>query len=92
MNPLFAQIFTRGGILTDEPAFGTMSVVWIVAMAASVFWFMAFVDAINREPAGNAKFFWAVVILAVPVVGALVYLLVRRPMQRHVYHHPGRLP
>jgi len=91
MNGLCLAAFWNDIHLTDERIFGAMSIAWIVGMIAAVFWMMALVDAISREPTGNAQFLWTVVILALPVVGALVYWFVRRPMQPHARLRTSRM-
>ena len=48
------------------------------------------VDAISREPTGNAQFLWTVVILACRS-SAPVYWFVRRPMQPHAGLRASRM-
>jgi hypothetical protein len=90
MNGLCLATFWHDA-LSHEEIFGTMSIAWILVMVASVFWMMALVDAINREPTGNGQFLWTMVILALPVVGALIYWFVRRPMQPHARLRASRM-
>ncbi len=53
-----------------------------VAIVAAIFWIWVLVDCLTNEPAdGNDKIAWTLVILMVPVVGALIYYFVRRPQR-----------
>lgn len=46
------------------------------------FWVWALVDCLTKEPsAGNEKIIWVLVILLLSWVGALIYLVVRRPQR-----------
>jgi len=48
-------------------------------IAATVFWIWMLVECIMKEPEGNERIAWAVVITITHLVGAVVYFLVRRP-------------
>ena len=51
-----------------------------VAIIAMIFWLWVLVDCLTHEPAdGNDKVAWTLVILMVPLFGALIYYFVRRP-------------
>ena len=51
-----------------------------VAIIAMIFWLWVLVDCLTNEPAdGNDKVAWTLVILMVPLFGALIYYFVRRP-------------
>jgi hypothetical protein len=52
----------------------------LAALAASVFWIWALVDCAMKEPGtGSNKVVWILVILFTHFVGALLYVLIRRP-------------
>lgn len=52
----------------------------VVSLACTVFWIWALVDCIKNEPStGNDKIVWVLVIVLVGVLGALIYVLARRP-------------
>ncbi|MBI2398426.1 MAG: PLDc_N domain-containing protein [Xanthomonadales bacterium] len=47
-----------------------------------VFWVWALIDCIRREPdTGNDRIIWVLVILLLHFLGALVYVLARRPQR-----------
>lgn len=47
---------------------------------AAIFWVWVIYDCITKEPSeGNDKLAWLLVILLLPVIGALIYYIVRRP-------------
>ena len=51
-----------------------------LGVGAFIFWIWALVDCISNEPAeGNDKLIWALVILLLHGIGALIYFFVRRP-------------
>jgi Phospholipase_D-nuclease N-terminal len=51
-----------------------------IAALASLFWIWVLVDCLTKESSeGNDKVAWSLFILAVPLIGALVYYFVRRP-------------
>jgi len=52
----------------------------LAALAFSVFWIWALVDCAMKEPSqGNDKVIWILVILFTHFIGALLYVLIRRP-------------
>ena len=54
----------------------------ILAIGLLVFWIWALVDCIKNEPSqGNDKIIWVLVILLLQWIGALVYVVVRRPQR-----------
>jgi hypothetical protein len=61
-----------GGLLTF------MAVVWLVVIAATVFWLWALIDALTHEPTANDKILWFLVIFFLHFIGALIYVVVRR--------------
>lgn len=51
-----------------------------LAVIAAIFWVWVIFDCITKEPSeGNDKVAWLLFILLVPLIGALVYYIVRRP-------------
>lgn len=57
-----------------------------VAIAGFVLWVWALVDCIQNEPpTGQERLIWVLVIIFLQWLGALLYLLVRRPerVRRH---------
>ncbi len=51
-----------------------------VMALATLFWIWVLIDCLTKEPSeGNDKVAWVLVILAAPLVGALIYYFVRRP-------------
>lgn len=64
------------GIL--ELLFGLLSVV--IGVLATVFWVWMLIDCLKNEPSiGNDKIIWALVIVFLSYLGAILYYLVRRP-------------
>ena len=52
----------------------------LLALAAITFWIWMLVDCLMNEPSeGNDKLIWAMVILFVTGLGAIIYFLARRP-------------
>lgn len=53
-----------------------------LALAALVLWIWALVDCLQNEPSeGNEKVIWVLVIIFAHALGALLYLLIRRPQR-----------
>ena len=58
--------------------FGLLSVV--IGILATIFWIWMLIDCLKNEPSvGNDKIIWALVIIFLNGIGALIYYLVRRP-------------
>ncbi len=54
-----------------------------IAVFGSILWVWMLIDCATNEPAeGNEKIVWILVIVFTHVIGALIYLLVRRPERR----------
>ena len=54
-----------------------------IGLLGSVLWIWMLVDCALHEPSqGNDKLVWVIIIAITHVVGALIYLLVRRPRRR----------
>ncbi len=58
--------------------------VWLAVVAGMfVLWIWTLIDCIKNEPAeGNERIVWVVVIAAAHWIGALIYLIVRRPKRK----------
>ena len=51
-----------------------------IAILYTIFWVWVLFDCLTKEPSeGNDKVAWLLFILFVPLVGAIIYYLVRRP-------------
>jgi hypothetical protein len=62
--------------------FMMMLTVFAFAVAVMVFWIITLVDCLKNEPsAGNDKLIWALVIVFLNWIGALIYFLVRKPQR-----------
>jgi hypothetical protein len=65
-------------------SFGVGFVEMIVVYGLFLLWPWALYDCLVHESSeGNTKIVWALAILLAPVVGALLYIVVRRPRRRH---------
>lgn len=54
----------------------------ILFLGAIAFWIWMLVDCITKEPdQGNDKLIWVLVIVLLGLIGALVYLIARRPQR-----------
>jgi hypothetical protein len=54
-----------------------------LGLGAFILWIWALVDCISNEPSeGNDKIIWILVIVLANWIGALIYLIVRRPQRR----------
>ena len=54
----------------------------VLAIAGTVLWIWMIIDCATKEPSsGNDKLIWILVILLTNWIGALIYLLVRRPQR-----------
>lgn len=52
----------------------------LAAIAASIFWIWALVDcAVHETNEGSTKVVWILVILFTHFIGAILYVLIRRP-------------
>jgi len=55
----------------------------VFAFGAFVLWLWALIDCIKNEPAeGNDRIIWVVVIAVTHWIGALIYVIVRRPQRQ----------
>jgi len=58
--------------------------IWLtIVIGAMVFWIWALIDCINNESTeGNERIVWVVVIAVTHWIGALIYLVARRPKRK----------
>jgi len=58
--------------------------VWLtIVIGAMVFWIWALIDCIKNESTeGNERIVWVVVIAVTHWIGALIYLVARRPKRK----------
>jgi len=60
--------------------FGCVGAAILFGIAGTVFWIWALVDCATKEPnEGSQKVVWILVILLTHFLGALLYVLIRRP-------------
>ncbi|MBN2162415.1 MAG: PLDc_N domain-containing protein [Pontiellaceae bacterium] len=53
---------------------------FVIGIASTVLWVWMLVDCATKEPSeGNDKLIWVLVIVLAQGIGALIYLIVRRP-------------
>ena len=60
---------------------GPMELLIVLTLAVgAIFWAFVLIDCLRNEPSeGNDKLVWALVIVLTTVLGAVLYLIVRRP-------------
>lgn len=59
-----------------------------LALVGFIFWIWALYECLTKESSeGNDKLVWVLVILLTPIVGALIYTLVRRPERIRTLGH-----
>lgn len=64
--------------------FGEMIIVMAVFSSVFLLWPWALYECLVKEsPVGNTKIAWAIAIVLAPVLGAFLYLVVRRPQRKH---------
>ena len=52
----------------------------VIGILATIFWIWMLIDCLKNEPSiGNDKIIWALVIVFLSYLGAILYYLVRRP-------------
>ncbi len=90
---LFAQVqapdasgfFAVGGI--------TFLILFLLGLAASIFWIWMLVDALVNEPTSADKILWFLVIFFLHVIGAVVYFVVRKgSRQTSTFGGPPQYP
>ena len=72
-----------GIALAEILFFGFLS---LIGLGLLVLWLLVLVDCIKNEPSeGNDKLVWILVIVLTHWIGALIYLLVRKPQRKERY-------
>ncbi len=63
--------------------------IWLTVVAGLiVLWIWTLIDCIKNEPTeGNERIVWVVVIAATHWIGALIYLIIRRPQRKILLGH-----
>jgi hypothetical protein len=63
-------------------------IIFSIATGLTVLWIWTLIDCIKNEPAeGNERIVWVVVIAITHWVGALIYLIVRKPQRKILIGH-----
>lgn len=63
--------------------FGFLS---LISLGLFVLWLVVLIDCIKNEPSeGNDKIVWVLVIVLTHWIGALIYLVVRKPQRKARY-------
>ncbi len=66
--------------------FGIIALSVCCSIASIVLWIWMLIDCLQNEPdEGNEKIVWILVIVLLQGIGALIYLLVRRPQRKRKY-------
>jgi hypothetical protein len=67
-------------------AIGLVLLYWVFIIIGFVLWLWMLIDCITKEPSeGNDKIIWLLVIIFLGPLGALIYLLARRPKRKQQY-------
>ena len=74
---LFAQNSPDGGAGIVGGMLAFVVLMWVVGIAATVFWVWMLVDALVNERTTEEKILWFLVIFLLHILGALIYLFVR---------------
>lgn len=63
--------------------------IWLsIVVGVTVLWIWTLIDCIKNEPTdGNERIVWVVVIAVTHLIGALIYLIVRRPQRKILLGH-----
>jgi len=60
-------------------------VIGFFGIVGSIFWILVLIDCATNEPSdGNDKIIWILIILFTHCIGALIYVLVRRPKRKEL--------
>jgi hypothetical protein len=62
--------------------FGFVGIFGLIGLVVSIFWIWMMVDALIYEPTTGEKLLWFLVIFFLYLIGALIYLLVRKSQRR----------
>lgn len=61
---------------------------FLIGIASLVVWVWTLIDCVTNEPSeGNDKIIWVLVIILAQLLGAIIYLIVRRPTRIATYGH-----
>ena len=56
------------------------------SFAPLIFWIWTIIDCVQNEPAaGNDKIVWLLVIFFTNFIGALLYIIIRKPERKRLY-------
>ena len=63
--------------------------IWLsIVVSMTILWIWTLIDCINNESTeGNERIVWVVVIAVTHWIGALIYLIVRRPQRKILLGH-----
>ena len=60
----------------------------VIGIGVTVLWIWMLIDCVTKEPSeGNDKLIWVLIIVLTGWIGALIYLLVRRPQRKELVGH-----
>ena len=55
----------------------------LVALVGTIFWIWMLIDCVSKETnEGNNRLIWVLIIIFTHWIGALIYLIVRRPQRK----------
>ena len=64
------------------PELIVLFVVFVIGLGGTILWIWMLVDCVTKEPSeGNEKVMWLLIIALTHWLGALLYLIVRRPQR-----------
>lgn len=78
MNPLVLLAQETDVSKLDAGYEAMQFVFWVFGLAAALFCLWMLIDAIRKEPTPAKKFGWALIILLLPLAGALIYFFARK--------------
>lgn len=76
MQPADAGAAVAGGMVLLVVFFYVFACMF--AVAAFVFWIWMIVDVVTKEPPGNDKIVWVLIVVLLHWIGALIYYFVRK--------------
>ncbi len=63
-----------------------VALVGLISLGCFAFWVWMLIDCLSNEPSeGSDKVVWALVLILLPFIGALIYFFVRRPQRAELY-------
>jgi heme/copper-type cytochrome/quinol oxidase subunit 2 len=74
---LFAQQQPDGAGGVFAGLAGLVVVFWIIGILAFAFWLWMLIAALSNEPTTNEKILWVVLMIFLPVIGSLIYFIMR---------------